>query len=58
MFCDSQAKLKSPAGSLTHIADVLARIASTDRGLALFLNDKSLDLSSSKGLVCVAVLVE
>ncbi|XP_030201530.1 protein broad-minded isoform X1 [Gadus morhua] len=53
-----QAKLKSPAGSLTHIADVLARIASTDRGLALFLNDKSLDLSSSKGLSASHIIVQ
>ncbi|CAL8316051.1 unnamed protein product [Lota lota] len=53
-----QAKLKCPARTLTHIADVLARIASTDRGLALFLYDKNLDLANSKGLVCVHVIVQ
>ncbi|XP_020492720.2 protein broad-minded [Labrus bergylta] len=37
-----QAKLKSPAASLTLIADVLARIANTDTGLALFLYETNL----------------
>lgn len=36
-----QTKLKSPAASLTLVADILARIANTDRGLALFLHETS-----------------
>lgn len=37
ILCGLQVRLKSPAAALTLIADVLARIANTDRGLALFL---------------------
>ncbi|XP_069580309.1 protein broad-minded [Brachyistius frenatus] len=37
-----QVTLKSPAATLTLIADVLARIANTDRGLSLFLYEKNL----------------
>lgn len=40
-FCGFQATLKPPAASLTLIADVLARIANSDGGLALFLQEKS-----------------
>ncbi|XP_022626071.1 protein broad-minded [Seriola dumerili] len=52
-----QAKLKSPAATLTLIADVLARIANTDRGLALFLYEKNLLVAHSErtsaGLIVV-----
>ncbi|KAG7508076.1 hypothetical protein JOB18_002477 [Solea senegalensis] len=37
-----QCKLKTPAATLTLIADILARIANTDRGLALFLYERNL----------------
>uniref|UniRef100_A0A3B4WUY0 Protein broad-minded n=1 Tax=Seriola lalandi dorsalis TaxID=1841481 RepID=A0A3B4WUY0_SERLL len=50
------AKLKSPAATLTLIADVLARIANTDRGLALFLYEKNLLVAHSEtsaGLIVV-----
>lgn len=40
-FCGFQAKFKPPAASLTLIADVLARIANADGGLALFLQEKN-----------------
>ncbi|KAK0148832.1 Protein broad-minded [Merluccius polli] len=53
-----QAKLKSPGVTLTHIADVLARIANTDRGLSLFLHDKSLDLANNKGTSASHVIVQ
>ncbi|XP_054474046.1 protein broad-minded [Anoplopoma fimbria] len=43
-----QAKLKSPAATLTLIADVLARIANTDRGLALFLYEKNVVVAHSE----------
>lgn len=37
-----QAKLKSLESTLTHVADTLARIATTERGLSLFLYDRNL----------------
>uniref|UniRef100_A0A3B3CU70 Protein broad-minded n=1 Tax=Oryzias melastigma TaxID=30732 RepID=A0A3B3CU70_ORYME len=37
-----QSTLKSPAATLTLIADILARIANTDRGLALFLYEENI----------------
>ncbi|KAM9703168.1 protein broad-minded [Menidia menidia] len=42
MLSGQQVKLKSPVSTLTLVADVLARIANTDRGLALFLYEKNL----------------
>lgn len=41
-FCGFQAALKSPAASLTLIADVLACVANADGGLALFLHEKNI----------------
>ncbi|TWW68569.1 Protein broad-minded TBC1 domain family member 32 [Takifugu flavidus] len=40
-FCGFQAAVKSSAASLTLIADVLARIASADGGLSLFLCERN-----------------
>uniref|UniRef100_A0A1A7WNH0 Protein broad-minded n=1 Tax=Iconisemion striatum TaxID=60296 RepID=A0A1A7WNH0_9TELE len=42
LLSGQQTKLKHPAATLILIADILARIANTDRGLALFLYEKSL----------------
>ncbi|CAG5928448.1 unnamed protein product [Menidia menidia] len=42
LLSGQQVKLKSPVSTLTLVADVLARIANTDRGLALFLYEKNL----------------
>ena len=44
----SQAKLESHAASLTLVADVLARIANTDRGLALFLHQENVVAAHSE----------
>lgn len=38
----SQPKLNSLESGLTHTADILARIASTERGLSLLLYDRNL----------------
>ncbi|XP_068433515.1 protein broad-minded isoform X2 [Clinocottus analis] len=53
-----QAKLKSPAAALTLIADVLARIANTDRGLSLFLYEKNLVLAHSERTFPAHVIVQ
>ncbi|KAI3364478.1 hypothetical protein L3Q82_011270 [Scortum barcoo] len=53
-----QAKLKSPAATLTLIADVLARIANTDRGLALFLYEKNLLVAHSERTFAAHVIVQ
>ncbi|XP_040920473.1 protein broad-minded isoform X3 [Toxotes jaculatrix] len=53
-----QAKLKSPAATLTLIADVLARIANTDRGLALFLYEKNLLVALSERTSAALVIVQ
>ncbi|XP_068564606.1 protein broad-minded isoform X2 [Cebidichthys violaceus] len=53
-----QAKLKSPAATLTLIADVLARIANTDRGLALFLYEKNLVVAHSERTFPAHVIVQ
>ncbi|XP_044024857.1 protein broad-minded isoform X2 [Siniperca chuatsi] len=53
-----QAKLKSPAATLTLIADVLARIANTDRGLALFLYEKNLVVAHSERTFAAHVIVQ
>ncbi|XP_013888840.1 protein broad-minded isoform X2 [Austrofundulus limnaeus] len=42
LLTGQQAELKSPAATLTLIADVLARIANTDGGLTLFLYENNL----------------
>ncbi|XP_049613503.1 protein broad-minded [Syngnathus scovelli] len=43
-----QSKLKCPAATLPQVADVLARMVNTDRGLALFLYDKNLLVGHSE----------
>eukprot|EP00064_Thunnus_orientalis_P020508 superscaffoldBa00005672_g20646 len=53
-----QVKLKSPAATLTLIADVLARIANTDRGLALFLYEKNLVIAHSERTFAAHVIVQ
>ncbi|XP_076021448.1 protein broad-minded [Genypterus blacodes] len=53
-----QAKLKSPAATLTLIADVLARIANSDEGLALFLYEKNLLVTSSERSCAAYVIVQ
>ncbi|XP_034755563.1 protein broad-minded isoform X2 [Etheostoma cragini] len=53
-----QAKLKSPSATLTLIADVLARIANTDRGLALFLYEKNLVVAHSERTFAADVIVQ
>ncbi|XP_039980895.1 protein broad-minded isoform X2 [Xiphias gladius] len=53
-----QAKLKSPAATLTLIADILARIANTDRGLALFLYEKNLLVAHSERTFAALVIVQ
>ncbi|XP_029318719.1 LOW QUALITY PROTEIN: protein broad-minded [Cottoperca gobio] len=53
-----QVKLKSPAATLTLIADVLARIANTDRGLSLFLYEKNLVVSHSERTCPAHVIVQ
>ncbi|XP_061563025.1 protein broad-minded isoform X2 [Cololabis saira] len=53
-----QSKLKSPAETLALIADILARIASTDRGLALFLHEKNLVVAHSDRTFAADVVVQ
>lgn len=45
----SQAKLNSPETTLIHIADTLARIATTERGLSLFLYERNLVSGEGEG---------
>ncbi|KAF3850182.1 hypothetical protein F7725_019901, partial [Dissostichus mawsoni] len=51
-------KLKSPAATLPLIADVLARIANTDRGLSLFLYEKNLVVSNNERTFPAHVIVQ
>ncbi|KAM7396009.1 hypothetical protein PAMA_007339 [Pampus argenteus] len=53
-----QTKLKCPAVTLTLIADVLARIANSDRGLALFLYEKNLVMAHSERTSAAHVIVQ
>ncbi|KAI4802171.1 hypothetical protein KUCAC02_020025, partial [Chaenocephalus aceratus] len=53
-----QVKLKSPAATLPLIADVLARIANTDRGLSLFLYEKNLVVSNNERTFPAHVIVQ
>ncbi|KAK5879748.1 hypothetical protein CesoFtcFv8_022841 [Champsocephalus esox] len=53
-----QVKLKSPAATLPLIADVLARIVNTDRGLSLFLYEKNLVVSNNERTFPAHVLVQ
>ncbi|XP_008287243.1 protein broad-minded [Stegastes partitus] len=58
LLSGQQAKLKSPAATLTLIADVLARIANTDRGLALFLYEQNLIVAHSERTFAAHVIVQ
>ncbi|KAJ8396241.1 hypothetical protein AAFF_G00021080 [Aldrovandia affinis] len=53
-----QAKLKSPETTLTHIADILARIATTERGLSLFLYEKNLVSAEGECISAAHVIVQ
>uniref|UniRef100_A0AAX7U2X2 Protein broad-minded n=1 Tax=Astatotilapia calliptera TaxID=8154 RepID=A0AAX7U2X2_ASTCA len=50
--------LKSPAATLSLIADILARIANTDRGLALFLFEKNLVAAHSERTFAAHIIVQ
>ncbi|XP_022517701.2 protein broad-minded [Astyanax mexicanus] len=52
------AKLNSPESSLTHIADTLARITTTQRGLALFLYERKLVCAEGEGISAAHVIVQ
>ncbi|XP_030628390.1 protein broad-minded [Chanos chanos] len=52
------AKLRSPETTLTHIADTLARMATTERGLALFLYDKNLLSAEGESISVAHVIVQ
>ncbi|XP_068609884.1 protein broad-minded [Brachionichthys hirsutus] len=58
LLSGQQAKLKSPAATLTLVADVLARIANTDRGLALFLYERNVDVAHSERTFAAHVIVQ
>uniref|UniRef100_A0A8C7LMH5 Protein broad-minded n=1 Tax=Oncorhynchus mykiss TaxID=8022 RepID=A0A8C7LMH5_ONCMY len=53
-----QAKLNSPETSLIHIADTLARIATTERGLSLFLYERNLVSGEGEGISAAHVIVQ
>ncbi|KAM3602933.1 uncharacterized protein V6R79_013540 [Siganus canaliculatus] len=53
-----QTKLKSPAVTLTLIADILARIANTDRGLVLFLYENNLIVSHGERSAAAHIIVQ
>ncbi|XP_029352515.1 protein broad-minded [Echeneis naucrates] len=53
-----QAKLKSPAAMLILVADILARIANTDKGLALFLDERNLCVAHSERTCAALVIVQ
>uniref|UniRef100_A0A3P9BDK7 Protein broad-minded n=1 Tax=Maylandia zebra TaxID=106582 RepID=A0A3P9BDK7_9CICH len=50
--------LKSPAATLSLIADILARIANTDRGLALFLFEKNLVAAHSERTFAAHIIIQ
>ncbi|XP_041832439.1 protein broad-minded isoform X2 [Melanotaenia boesemani] len=58
LLSGQQVKIKSPAATLTLVADVLARIANTDRGLALFLYEKSLVAAHSERTFAAHVIIQ
>ncbi|XP_030577927.1 protein broad-minded isoform X2 [Archocentrus centrarchus] len=53
-----KAELKSPVATLTLIADILARVANTDRGLALFLYEKNLIAAHSERTFAAHIIVQ
>ncbi|XP_029903303.1 protein broad-minded [Myripristis murdjan] len=58
LLSGQQARLKSPGATLTLIADALARIANTDRGLALFLYQQNLLLAHGESTTAAHVIVQ
>ncbi|KAM9798244.1 protein broad-minded, partial [Neosynchiropus ocellatus] len=53
-----QAKLESPAATLTLVADILARIANTDGGLSLFLHEEKLLVNNSERACPAHIVVQ
>uniref|UniRef100_A0A8C8JDJ1 Protein broad-minded n=1 Tax=Oncorhynchus tshawytscha TaxID=74940 RepID=A0A8C8JDJ1_ONCTS len=53
-----QAKLNSPETTLIHIADTLARIATTERGLSLFLDERNIVSGEGEGISAAHVIVQ
>uniref|UniRef100_W5NL30 Protein broad-minded n=1 Tax=Lepisosteus oculatus TaxID=7918 RepID=W5NL30_LEPOC len=53
-----QVNLTSPETTLTHIADILARIATTERGLSLFLYDGNFIYTEGEGISAAHVIVQ
>lgn len=58
LLSGQKAKLKSPPATLTLIADVLARIANSNRGLDLFLHKKNVVTSHSERTFAAHVIVQ
>lgn len=58
LLCGHKVKLKSPPATLTLIADVLARIASNNKGLDLFLHKENVVLSHSERTFAAHVIVQ
>ncbi|CAI5684265.1 unnamed protein product [Oreochromis niloticus] len=58
LLSGQKAELKSPAATLSLIADILARIANTDRGLALFLFEKNLAAAHSERTFAAHIIVQ
>ncbi|XP_047184716.1 protein broad-minded isoform X3 [Scophthalmus maximus] len=52
-----QCELKSPAVALTLVADILARVANTDRGLALFLHEENVLVAHGERRTTAALVV-
>uniref|UniRef100_A0A8D2ZSH9 Protein broad-minded n=1 Tax=Scophthalmus maximus TaxID=52904 RepID=A0A8D2ZSH9_SCOMX len=51
-------ELKSPAVALTLVADILARVANTDRGLALFLHEENVLVAHGERTTAALVVVQ
>ncbi|XP_037837614.1 protein broad-minded isoform X2 [Kryptolebias marmoratus] len=58
LLAGQKAKLRSPASTLTLIADVLARIANTDRGLTLFLYEENLVVAHNERTFAAHIIAE
>ncbi|XP_053736225.1 protein broad-minded isoform X2 [Synchiropus splendidus] len=58
LLSGQQAKLESPAVTLTLAADILARIANTDGGLSLFLYQKNLLVNNSERSCPARIVVQ
>ncbi|XP_036003093.1 protein broad-minded isoform X3 [Fundulus heteroclitus] len=58
LLSGQQTSLRSPAATQILIADVLARIANTDRGLALFLYEKNVVVAHSERTFAAHIIVQ